>query len=42
MHSGWEALGLTTSDLVIIALMVLVFTLAVALPYPQKQEENRR
>ena len=32
---GWEIAGLTASDLLVIALMVVVFVLAVVLPYPR-------
>ncbi len=33
--AGWEIAGLTASDLLVMALMVAVFALAVLAPYPR-------
>jgi hypothetical protein len=38
VEPGWEIAGLTTSDLAVVALMIVVFVLAVALPYPRRHK----
>jgi hypothetical protein len=34
---GWEILNLTASDLAVVALMIVVFALALILPYPRRR-----
>lgn len=34
---GWEILGLAASDLGVVALMIVVFALALILPYPRRR-----
>lgn len=38
----YELFNLTVSDLVIIALMIVVFVLAIVLPYPGSRGEERK
>jgi len=37
----WEVGNLTVSDLVVVALMIVVFVLAVTLPYPKRTGRGR-
>jgi hypothetical protein len=34
---GWEILNLTATDLLVVFLMIVVFALAIFLPYPRKR-----
>ncbi len=46
MAPGWQILGLTVSDLGVIALMIVVFLVALFAPHPQhrgrRDDEARR
>lgn len=40
MGHTWELFNLTVSDLAIVALMIVVFVLAVWIPYPEGKERR--
>lgn len=37
----WELFNLTVSDIFIVILMIVVFILAIALPYPEKSKRGK-
>lgn len=41
VHQPWEFYNLTVSDLAIVALMIVVFALALLLPYPDRGRRGK-